>query len=220
MILRPAFYDVQSGDRRAERIGLGLDPDLPTALVLFGGEGSNAMYSIAELLGNSSLDLQLIMICGRNARLKERLSRLKTRNRLHVEGFTKQIPHFMSLADFFVGKPGPGSITEALHMHLPVVIESNAWTLPQERYNAEWVREHEFGVVLRNFRGIEAAVRDLLSSGKLDRMKQRIGALQNRAVYEVPRVLAGILADAGHAESLQSGGTKPLGNPSSPLRRI
>ncbi len=217
MILRPGFYEAQSVDRRAERIRLGLDPDLPTALVLFGGEGSNSMYSIAKRLGNSATDMQLVMICGRNERLKQRLLRLKTRNRMHVEGFTKQVPYFMSLADFFVGKPGPGSITEALHMNLPVIIESNAWTLPQERYNAKWVREHEFGIVLESLRHIESAVRELLQAGKLNVMKHRISALQNMAVYEVPRVLASILA--GDREMLQSAGTKPAAHPSSPLRR-
>jgi UDP-N-acetylglucosamine:LPS N-acetylglucosamine transferase len=42
----------------------------------------------------------------------------------------------MALSDFFIGKPGPGSISEALSKHLPVIIDCNAWTLPQERYNA------------------------------------------------------------------------------------
>lgn len=217
MILRPGFYEAQSVDRRAERIRLGLDPDLPTALVLFGGEGSNSMYSIAKRLGNSEIDMQLIMICGRNTRLQQRLLRLKTRNRIHVEGFTKQVPYFMSLGDFFIGKPGPGSITEALHMNLPVIIESNAWTLPQERYNAQWVREHKYGIVLESLRDVESAVRGLLQSGELKAMKQRISALENMAVYEVPRVLASILA--GDRETLQSAGTKPAAHPSSPSRR-
>ncbi len=57
----------------------------------------------------------------------------------------------MQLADFFIGKPGPGSLSEALAMHLPVIVERNAWTLPQERYNADWVLENEVGLVLPEF---------------------------------------------------------------------
>ncbi len=60
----------------------------------------------------------------------------------------------MQLADFFIGKPGPGSVSEALAMKLPVIVECNAWTLPQERYNAVWVVEKEVGLVLKNFRNI------------------------------------------------------------------
>ena len=61
----------------------------------------------------------------------------------------------MHLADFFIGKPGPGSISEAIAMKLPVIVERNAWTLPQERYNADWVLEQGAGFVLPNFRARE-----------------------------------------------------------------
>ena len=194
MILRPEFYTRPACDRAQELIKLGLDPALPTGLVLFGGEGSNVMLAIAERLGNSSLELQLIFICGRNEQLRERLTRRTTRNKIFVEGFTKQIPHYMQLADFFIGKPGPGSISEAVQMKLPVIVERNAWTLPQERYNADWIRELGIGFVLENFRGVEKAVSDLLSGDRLPAMKARADALNNRAVYEIPPMLEKILS--------------------------
>lgn len=195
MILRREFYEAPEPDVPGERVRLGLHPNLPTGLVLFGGAGSNVMYSIAELLGNSSLDLQLIMICGRNTKLRQRLERLQTRNRIFIEGFTKEIPYYMRLADFFIGKPGPGSISEAIQMRLPVIIERNAWTLPQERFNAEWVQQQGVGLVLRNFRSIESAVRNLLAGNRLEAMKGRMAHLENRAVFEIPPILHKILDD-------------------------
>lgn len=195
MILRPHFYQLREWDRREERRKLGLSPDLPTGLVLFGGEGSNTMLSIARRLGNWSIDLQLILICGRNAKLKHRLEQLQTRNKLIAVGFTKEVPYYMYISDFFIGKPGPGSISEALHMHLPVIVESNAWTLPQERYNAQWVREQGVGMVLKNFRSIEAAVQELLSADTLGQMKEKISAMENRAVFEIPAILEKILRE-------------------------
>ena len=53
----------------------------------------------------------------------------------------REIPRYMQLADYFIGKPGPGSISEAVFMRLPVIVNCNAWTLPQERYNTVWVRQ-------------------------------------------------------------------------------
>lgn len=206
MILRPEFYEPQPPDRAAERAGMQLRPDVPTGIVLFGGEGSNVMYSIARTLGNSPLDLQLILVCGRNQRLKRRLESLQTRNKLHIEGFTKRIPYLMHLSDFFIGKPGPGSISEALHMRLPVVIERNAWTLPQERFNADWVSSNGFGLVLKNFRSIENAVRTLLAPASLTPMMRRIATLNNQAVFEVPRMLQSIL-DSHHVNGTNV--TKP-----------
>ncbi len=189
MILRPPFYEGAPFDRALELKRMDLDPARPTALVLFGGEGSNVMYQIAKQLGNGKIDLQLIMICGRNTSLRNRLARLKTRNKIALEGFTKEIPRYMRLADFFIGKPGPGSISEALQMGLPVIVERNAWTLPQERYNAEWVREQRVGFVLPSFRQIDSAIDELLERGRLVEMKDRILAMKNRAVFEIPEIL-------------------------------
>jgi 1,2-diacylglycerol 3-beta-galactosyltransferase len=199
MILRPEFYALPALDRQQERKALGLDPDRPTGLVLFGGEGSNVMLPIAQRLGNSDSPLQLIMICGRNSTLLERLRQLKTKNKIVVEGFTKEIPRYMSISDFFIGKPGPGSISEALKLNLPVIVERNAWTLPQERYNAEWIAEQGVGIVLENFRQIDGAVRDLLTTRKLADMKARIATIDNRALFEIPPILAGILEKRSHA---------------------
>ena len=197
MILRPQFYETQSIDRREERERLGLDPYLPTGVVLFGGEGSNVMYSIAERLGNCSANLQLFMLCGRNTKLRERVGALDTKNKIFTEGFTREIPYYMHLSDFFIGKPGPGSISEALKMNLPVIVERNAWTLPQERYNTEWIREQGVGIVLGNFREIADAVNELVQSDRLTSIKRKISAVDNRAVFEIPEILERILAGTG-----------------------
>ncbi|MGI8745301.1 MAG: glycosyltransferase [Bryobacteraceae bacterium] len=193
MIVRPHFYAPVDVNRRDERIRLGLDPDLPTGLVLFGGQGSNQMVSIAQEVARGGLKLQLIMICGRNQKLRKRLSALKPGFPLHVQGFTTEIPYYMHLSDFFIGKPGPGSISEALHMNLPVIVERNAWTLPQERYNADWIEEARVGVVLPSFRRIAAGLRTLLDETNFARFKANAAAINNRAVFEIPEILDAIL---------------------------
>ncbi len=188
MILRPKFYDAITVDRAAERVRLGLDPRRPTGIVLFGGEGSGVMLEIARRLP----DTQLIFICGRNEKLCRELRGLSGKARRFIEGFTSEIPYYMHLSDFFVGKPGPGSISEAVAMRLPVIVERNAWTLAQERYNVEWVREHDAGVVLPNFRQIGPAVEGLL--GNLEHYRASVAKIENRAVFEIPEILDRILA--------------------------
>jgi UDP-N-acetylglucosamine:LPS N-acetylglucosamine transferase len=186
MILRPRFYEPVNVDRAAERLKLGLDPDRPTGMVLFGGQGSSVMLDIAERLQ----DTQLIFVCGKNKKLAAKLRAMKNAKHF-VEGFTSEIPYYMHLSDFFIGKPGPGSISEAVAMKLPVVVECNSWTLPQERYNAEWVREHGVGVVLPNFRGVDEAVREMLAS--LETYRANVSKIENRAVFEIPDILARLL---------------------------
>lgn len=190
MILRPKFYEPAGADRRTERTRLGLDPDRPTGLVLFGGQGSGVMLDIARRLPET----QLIFICGRNQKLAATLRRMPASAPRFVEGFTSEVPYYMRLADFFIGKPGPGSISEAVAMHLPVIVERNAWTLAQERYNVEWVREHNAGIVLGNFRNIAPAVKELLAN--LGAYRSSVEKIHNRAVFEIPDILCEILNSA------------------------
>jgi UDP-N-acetylglucosamine:LPS N-acetylglucosamine transferase len=193
MILHPRFYEAPVEERAAGLARLGLRADLPTAVVLFGGYGSQAMLEIAERLDDSKLELQLIFICGRNEKLASALRVGGSRLPRFVEGFTKDVNRYMHLADFFIGKPGPGSVSEALAMKLPVIVSCNAWTLPQERYNATWVLENEVGVVLRSFSEIVPAVGRMIEPANLARFRANAGGLKNRAVFEIPGMLEQIL---------------------------
>ncbi len=186
MILHPRFYEPVVEERLAGLARLGLRADLPTAVVLFGGYGSQAMLEIAERLDQSKLELQLIFICGRNEKLASKLRAGGSRLPRFVEGFTKDVNRYMHLADFFIGKPGPGSVSEALAMRLPVIVARNGWTLPQERYNADWVLQKEVGVVLRSFSEIVPAVARLIEPANLARFRANAGGLKNQAVFEIP----------------------------------
>jgi hypothetical protein len=195
MILNPRFYEPVSVDRGPDREALGLDPDRLTALMMFGGEGSAAMLDIAERLDASGLDVQIIAICGKSKKLESAMRAMPRRIAMHVEGFTREVPRFMRLSDFFIGKPGPGSISEAVAMGLPVIIERNHWTLPQERYNAEWAEAQGVGIALRSFKKeITGAVRQMLDPKRRCEFVKHVNEQQNRAVFEIPEILDEILS--------------------------
>ncbi len=211
MILRPDFYSPLAVDREREFERLGLDPGRPTGVVMFGGHGSKAMLKIARLLG----DVQLILMCGRNPALASALNAEagKAAAPRAVVGFTTEVRRHLQVADFFIGKPGPASLSEAVHLGLPVITILNAWTMPQERFNAEWVRTNDVGVVASSVRGIRAAVQQVL--GRLDELRRNVKRLDNTAIFEVPVVLDRIL---NHAEVPldawvgQAGHTQPVSN--------
>lgn len=196
MILRPDFYRAPLVDRAAARAQLGLDPNRPTGLVLFGGHGSRAMLTIARQLPQ----VQLIMLCGHNGALARQLRAMPAQAPRHVVGFTTEVPQLMDMADFFIGKPGPGSVSEAVQRGLPVIVVDNAWTMPQERYNPQWVQEHGLGIVHHSHRSIAQAVDRLLAD--LPALRERVRAQRNRALYEVPQILSRLLADAPAAVPL------------------
>jgi UDP-N-acetylglucosamine:LPS N-acetylglucosamine transferase len=164
---------------------------------MFGGQGSRQMLSIAKALK----DVQLVLICGRNEALAARL-RLMLRDAPHaVFGFTDDVPAVMGLGDFFIGKPGPASLSEALHLGLPVVTFRNAWTMPQERYNTDWVQEQGLGMVVRSVRELPAVLDSLLP--RLAQFRQAAQGLNNRAVFELVQILEERLAFG--AAALQAG---------------
>ena len=195
MIVRPDFYAVDNSDPQELRRQMGLRNDLTTAMVLFGGHGSKVMLDIAERLDADGLPLQLILICGRNEALAAKLRSRKWKMPVHVVGFTKEVHRLMRAADFLIGKPGPGSIAEAMIRRLPVLIECNGWTLPQERYNAEWVKEKNVGIVLRSFKDVVGGVKQMLEPARLAEFRKNVAAQNNRAIFEIPDIFAKLLAE-------------------------
>jgi 1,2-diacylglycerol 3-beta-galactosyltransferase len=91
-------------------------------------------------------------------------------------------------------------------MRLPVIVERNAWTLPQERYNADWILENEVGVVLHSFRGIDKAVAQLIEQAALARYRDNAAAMKNQAVFEIPGFLKRILEQTGQANETNDSG--------------
>jgi UDP-N-acetylglucosamine:LPS N-acetylglucosamine transferase len=201
MIVRPEFYSQMELSREAERIRLELDPELPTGIVMFGSYGSSQMAGIARRVEAARLKTQMIFVCGHNDKLREHLESMSLSYPFHCVGFTNEIPYFMKLADFFIGKPGPGSISEALVMGLPLIVERNAWTMVQERFNTDWIAQNQLGVVLPSFREIASAVATMLDGEQFIRLRAHVDRIDNRAVFEVPEILDAVISHHRAANS-------------------
>jgi UDP-N-acetylglucosamine:LPS N-acetylglucosamine transferase len=202
MILKPRFYEKTTVDRVAERTRLGLEADCPTGIVLFGGHGSQVMVEVTKRLNEAGSGVQLILICGHNQKLAAELKELKTSKPIAVIGFAQNVEYYMALSDFFIGKPGPGSISEALQFHLPVVVECNSRTLPQERYNAQWVTEKGYGIVVPTFKRIATAVHRLLEGATFEEFRRKANEYSNRALFEVPLILEQCAEHTGGSRSI------------------
>jgi UDP-N-acetylglucosamine:LPS N-acetylglucosamine transferase len=158
-------------------------------LVLFGGKGSPEVHPLSEALLAAAPDIGVIAVCGDNPPLYDRLAEVeaRSRGRLRRLGFTDRVSDCLSACDVLVTKPGPGSLAEAFHQQVPVVVACNAHTIPQERYNAALVRDGGLGVAVRHWREIPAAVTALRREpARLAECRRRLAALPpNRAVFEI-----------------------------------
>lgn len=193
MIMRPSFYQSVTIDRNERCQELGLDPHQPIGLVMFGGHGSTQMVKIAKDLSHR----QMIFVCGHNELLAQKIKALKPSAKHMVYGFTSEINFLMQLSDYFIGKPGPGSLSESIHMGLPVITFRNASTMPQERFNTSWVTEHQYGIVINKLRDLSDAVERMIDD--LPTFKVRLSTTNNRAVFEVVEALDQIINLKSHA---------------------
>jgi 1,2-diacylglycerol 3-beta-galactosyltransferase len=132
------------GDKRILREKLGWPVDKPIVLMVGGGEGMGPLGKTAREIDASGLDLGLVIVCGRNRKLKANLEAEKWENPTLIYGFTRDMPDFMRAADFIVTKAGPGTIAEALNAQLPIILYSK---LPgQEDGNVTFVQQEGAGV--------------------------------------------------------------------------
>jgi UDP-N-acetylglucosamine:LPS N-acetylglucosamine transferase len=111
------------------------------------------------------------------------------------------VSEYLSACDVLVTKPGPGSLAEAFHQQVPVVVACNAHTIPQERYNAALVRDGGLGVAVRHWREIPAAVTALRREpARLAECRRRLAALPpNRAIFEILDLVEAELTSAARA---------------------
>ena len=102
-LVRPGFYDAPS--RAKARADLGLPADDRTVLLMSGAWGLGPLAEAATALADAGV--QVLAVAGRNARLGSRLAAAAAhRSRLHVFGFTDEIPALMSAADLVITSSG------------------------------------------------------------------------------------------------------------------
>lgn len=192
-IVNPRFYQPRVPDLSLERKKFGLDPDRPTGLVIFGSYGSEAMLTIFDSVASDCAEAQLIFICGKNELLAEKLRSKSKIFPVHIEGFTREIPYFMDLADFYIGKTGGLILSEAIVKRLPVITVRNSKSMIQELPNIAWVETNKAGLVLSNYRETGRAIKALLQGEEYASLKSRVSAINNRGIFELTDILSRIL---------------------------
>jgi 1,2-diacylglycerol 3-beta-galactosyltransferase len=144
---------------------LGLRPDAFVVLVCGGADGSGGLVKHARALAAASLDVDVVVICGRNQRARSALAGLRTRSGrpVRVLGYVDNMAEWMRASDVVVSKAGPGTIAEALCCGLPLLL---VWYLPgQERGNVEWVVDIGAGRYVPHDDQLVDAVAELAAPG-------------------------------------------------------
>ena len=195
MVLNPRFHPRPGPEvRERMRKDLGIGADAFVVLLLFGGKGTPEIDPIAGALLEARADWHVVAICGDNPPLHAGVERRAggSGGRLHALGFTHEVAGLLRASDLLLTKPGPGSLAEAFHMRVPVVVARNASTIPQERFNARFVEERGLGLVVGHWREMPAAAANLAADAeRLAAIRAALLALpENHAVFEALTTIA------------------------------
>jgi 1,2-diacylglycerol 3-beta-galactosyltransferase len=202
--------------RKSLRRQLGLDENLPTVLIVGGGDGMGGIVEISKslgvALGTASTTTQMVVVCGNNQEAKASLEKESwgTTVRVNVQGFVENMDEWMKASDALVTKAGPGTIAEASICGLPCMLFSY---LPgQEEGNIPFVEEAGFG----KYSGDASVIANTVSSWLLS--PEKLEAMRNAALAAArPQATLNIakdLADAVFAEK-----KKKLGDAGAKLTR-
>jgi 1,2-diacylglycerol 3-beta-galactosyltransferase len=137
------FRPPAPGEKQALRRRFGLDEGRFTVLVMGGAAGVGHLTQQVRALAWQPYQWQLVVVAGRNEKLRRRLQDLRFATPTLVLGFVDYMPELMRACDMVVTKAGPGAIAEALATGLPVIITG---FLPgQETPNVDYVVDSGFG---------------------------------------------------------------------------
>ncbi|RDI45865.1 MGDG synthase family glycosyltransferase [Falsibacillus pallidus] len=134
--LRRRFNEILS--RKTLFAKYNLRPDKFTLLVMGGGDGFFNKESF-EAFEDIPYSIQLIIICGRNEKLRQHLERefSGSKHDVLLMGFTENVHEIMAISDLMITKPGGVTSSEAIAMNLPLLLFN---PLPgQEEDNAQFL---------------------------------------------------------------------------------
>ena len=176
----------------------GLRDDLPVVLMMGGGLGLGSMDNALEQLEKIPATWQLLVVAGKNVELKQQAEARMAVSHHHVTvyGYTEEIQSLMAAADVLVTKPGALTLTEAVSMHLPMVLHE---PIPgPETDNARYMSGCGAAVWMHAGDNLAHVLRELLEDRQL--LEAMAGAAKANARPEtVGQILAAIEKTAARA---------------------
>ncbi|CAN5735393.1 glycosyltransferase [soil metagenome] len=178
---------------------LGMHPSLPATLVVGGGEGIGPVAEIAQhiarrLFSRGRAQGQLVIICGSNQRLREKLADQTWPIPTVINGFVNNMPEWMAACDCIITKAGPGTIAEALSRGLPIVL--SGFIPGQEEGNVPYVVNNQVGVHCEDPAAIAKIVQRWFGSDQSTLQKMARNARQlghPQATFQIVESIASLL---------------------------
>ncbi|HVX00209.1 MAG TPA: glycosyltransferase, partial [Candidatus Babeliaceae bacterium] len=121
--------------------------DKPVVMILMGAAGSTSSYRYVRKIARMSNPMHLLVCLGRNERMRYKIEKIRLPEEISMSiiGFTPRIADLMSISDVLITKAGTVSVCEALHMHLPMILDNTTGSIIWEGLNLQFIEYYGFG---------------------------------------------------------------------------
>ncbi len=188
----PRFAETTSME--AIRLRLQISDDVPSVLLMGGGQGLGPILEAVKTLDSIDRPLQLLVVTGSNERLYHRLIAQipRLRKPVRIFGHVEFISELMDIASLIITKPGGLTTSEALAKGLPVIALD---PIPgQEVKNADFLKQVHVGLEAERLEDLPRIVKRLLDRPQeLEKMAanaRRLG--KPKSAEDTARLILGI----------------------------
>ena len=186
---------------------MGIDLNIPTILIMGGGQGLGPIRGVVKSLMKIDMPLQLIVLTGVNKKLMKWLEKQQTKKRpkkssknkkLIFYEYANNVDELMELSTLIITKPGGMTTTECLAKGLPMVIVN---PLPgQEMRNTDFLLQKGIAIRIDKTNDIGEEVELLLKSPEkiIDMSKAAFAEARPHAALDIAQL---ILNETIHVEN-------------------
>lgn len=185
--IRMKFAEKMAKAKASEN--LGLDPGVPSVLIMGGGQGLGPIKKVVQSLLKLTKPLQLIVIAGVNVKLMDWLKKMKskTNRKMLIYDYANNVHELMDASSLIITKPGGMTTSESLAKGLPMIIVK---PIPgQEMLNTDFLIKKGIALRVDDVDAIAQEVQDLLSS------PQRLSSMSQAACEQGRPYAAKDIAD-------------------------
>lgn len=169
--IRDKFSEEVDREHVAKKLGIQLD--VPTILVMGGGQGLGPIKDAVKSMMRLKINLQIIVIAGTNLKLMRWLKKLKNKSdkKVIIYDYAMNVDELMAVSSLIVSKPGGMTTSECLTKGLPMLIID---PIPgQEERNSQFLVKSGIAIRVDDKKKIGTAINNLLlDSERLKKMRE------------------------------------------------
>lgn len=162
--IRKDFFEVNDKNKELLKRQYGIENNKPVIVLMKGGQVKPTILAFAKELTKLSFPAHLIFCVSNNEKIRKRIQELTFPSHISVTilGFTEHISELFAMADLLITKSGSASLAEGIAMNVPMILDATETLLYWERLNHTLLTTHHWGISLKNIKGLNSAIIQIL----------------------------------------------------------